>query len=94
MSRYVGVLRDAESLHSAGDALAALAGKVDPSGQAWRTSWEATNLLTVASAVVASAATRTESRGCHRRTDFPEPRPEWVRHLDVRLDADGELQVG
>ncbi|MGI9051797.1 MAG: L-aspartate oxidase [Ilumatobacteraceae bacterium] len=94
MSRHVGVRRDAESLHAAGDALAALAGKVDPSGRAWRTSWEATNLLTVASAVVASAATRTESRGCHRRTDFPEPRPEWVRHLDVRLDADGELQVG
>ena len=25
----------------------------------------------------------TESRGCHRRTDFPEPRDEWRRHLDV-----------
>ena len=55
--------------------------------------WEATNLLTVGSAVVAAAAAREESRGCHRRSDFPEPRDEWLRHLDVRLGPDGELVV-
>jgi L-aspartate oxidase len=58
-----------------------------------RRSWEATNILTVASAVVAAASAREESRGCHRRADFPEPRHEWVRHLDVTLDASGTLVV-
>ena len=49
-----------------------------------RAAWESTNLLTVASAVVLAAATRSESRGCHRRTDHPEPVDAWLRHLDVR----------
>ncbi|CAN5845451.1 L-aspartate oxidase [soil metagenome] len=93
MSRYVGVLRDAGSLEAAATVLGAVAGKVGPDGRSWRKSWEATNLLTVGSVVVAAAAQRTESRGCHRRTDFPEPRAEWLRHLDVTLDDAGELQV-
>lgn len=58
---------------------------VEPS----RRTWEGTNILTVATAVVAAARARTESRGCHRRADFPEPRDEWRRHLDVTLDALG-----
>ena len=62
---------------------------VEPS----RRSWEATNILTVATAMVAAASTRTESRGCHRRSDHPTSRPEWVRHLDVALDAIGSLSV-
>ena len=49
-----------------------------------RRAWEGTNLLTVAGAVVAAATARTESRGCHRRTDHPEPRDVWLAHLDVR----------
>ena len=46
-----------------------------------RRAWEGTNLLTVAGAVVAAATARTESRGCHRRTDYPEPRDVWLTHL-------------
>jgi L-aspartate oxidase len=94
MSRCVGVLRDAESLDAAAAVLDAVAGKLDGAGPTTRRAWEATNILTVATAVVVAAARRTESRGCHRRTDFPEPRPGWVRHLDVTLDGDGELRVG
>ena len=93
MSRNVGVLRDAASLHAAGDALEAVAGKADPAGTPSRSSWETTNILTVASAVVAAAARRTESRGSHRRTDFPESRDEWLRHIDVRLDGDGSVRT-
>ena len=51
-------------------------------------------MLTVAAAVVAAATARTESRGCHRRTDYPEPRDVWLTHLDVRLDPVGEAGVG
>ncbi|MET0144104.1 MAG: L-aspartate oxidase [Ilumatobacteraceae bacterium] len=93
MSRHVGVVRDADSLGAATDVLGAVAGKVDAATPPSRAAWEATNVLTVASAVVAAATTRTESRGCHRRSDHPEPRDEWVRHLDVQLDATGALLV-
>ena len=93
MSRNVGVLRDAASLHAAVDVLEAVAGKADPEGVPSRASWETTNILTVASAVVAAAARRTESRGSHRRTDFPDARDEWLRHIDVRLDGDGSVRT-
>jgi L-aspartate oxidase len=93
MSRDVGVVRDEASLRSAGDVLAAVAGKVDRPGVPARAAWEATNVLTMATAVVAAATARTESRGCHRRADHPEPRPEWVRHLDVAITDDGSLAV-
>jgi L-aspartate oxidase len=62
---------------------------VEPS----RRSWEGTNILTVATAVVAAARARTESRGCHRRSDFPVQDPDWVRHLTVTLDAVGTIEV-
>lgn len=91
MSRHVGVVRDASSLKTAADALAAVAATVTAPGhrsessRTVRETWEATNLLTVATVMVAAAAARTESRGCHRRTDHPEPRGVWRTHLDVHL---------
>jgi succinate dehydrogenase/fumarate reductase flavoprotein subunit len=37
--------------------------------------------------VVAAARCRTESRGCHRRADFPEASDRWRVHIDVRRDG-------
>jgi L-aspartate oxidase len=89
MSKHVGVLRSPEGLAMAG---AALDLPADFAG--WgRDSWEATNLLTVARSVVAAATARTESRGCHRRTDHTEPLDAWLVHLDVRLDVAGRVVV-
>ncbi len=93
MSREVGVLRSEQSLRVATLALGSLAGRMDVDVEPGRGSWEATNLLTVASAMVASALRRTESRGCHRRTDHPEPDDAWRRHLAVTLGADGRISV-
>jgi aspartate oxidase len=103
MSRHVGVLRDEMSLASATGALGSIAhamrsakrtGEIDDQAiEPSRRTWEGTNILTVASAIVAAARTRHESRGCHRRSDYPEPRDEWLRHLDVTLDASGALDV-
>jgi L-aspartate oxidase len=103
MSRHVGVLRDELSLSSAAGALGAIGrdmssvksssderASVEPS----RRSWEGTNLLTVAVAMVAAARARTESRGCHRRIDYPDTLDRWVTHLDVSLDSVGEICVG
>ncbi len=54
--------------------------------------WEATNLLTVATAVAASARRREESRGAHWRDDFAERRDEWRGHLIAERDPAGGLQ--
>ena len=94
MSRHVGVLRDAASLAEAADVLHEVLRAASTSDAAPnRDAFEAANLVTVACAVVAAATRRTESRGCHRRTDFPEPLAEWLVHLGVRLDSDGVMQV-
>jgi L-aspartate oxidase len=53
--------------------------------------WEATNLLTVASAVVSAAAQRKETRGCHWREDFPETGDEWQGHVLPSISAAGTL---
>ncbi|MEU3186389.1 L-aspartate oxidase [Streptomyces sp. NPDC006923] len=52
-------------------------------------SWETSNLLCVARALVAAALEREETRGCHWREDRPErDDAEWRRHLVVRLMPD------
>ncbi|MFD0820165.1 L-aspartate oxidase, partial [Micromonospora zhanjiangensis] len=82
-------LRSAASLRATAAELVGLgAGRVAP-----RTaSWEATNLLTVATALVGAAYARQETRGCHWREDFPTAVDEWRGHLVAAVGADGELR--
>jgi L-aspartate oxidase len=93
MSRHVAVLRDAGSLATAAGALGAITRDLGSDVVPSRRAWEGTNLLTVAGAVVAAATARTESRGCHRRLDHPEPRDVWLTHLRVGVDSVGEIHV-
>jgi L-aspartate oxidase len=93
MSRHVGVMRTPRGLLSVRHQLVALAEATSVAVTGSRRAWEASNLLVVASAVAAAAEARTESRGCHRRTDWPEPRDVWLRHLTVRLATDGAPAV-
>jgi L-aspartate oxidase len=88
MSRDAGVLRDAKGLAAAQEALAALAaGTPAPPGTE---NWEATNLLTVASALVEAALLREETRGSHWRDDWPDRDDRnWRGHLDTVLRPDG-----
>jgi L-aspartate oxidase len=92
MSARVGALRSGDGLAEATDRLAALAAGLGdaPPGVA---GWEATDLLTVASAVTVAARAREETRGCHWREDHPETEEEWRVHLDVRLDDGGHLRT-
>jgi len=85
MSRYVGVLRTPEGLDKAEIILQTLASNASPDVIPTRKAFEATNMLTIAACVVESAQARTESRGCHRRTDFPEALESWQRHLSCRI---------
>jgi L-aspartate oxidase len=91
MTEHAGVLRTADGLEHAAKALAGLG--VDADGEPCTEAWEATNLVTVAQALVAAAHTREETRGSHWRDDHPEPDPHWAGHLDTVLDATGRLET-
>lgn len=93
MSSQVGVRRTPDGLSAAVRQLEALAATSSVGVTGSRAAWEATNMLTVAAAVATAASARTESRGCHRRDDWPERRDAWLTHLDVRLTIDGDLAV-
>jgi L-aspartate oxidase len=88
MTRGAGVLRSGTSLTATAGELSRLAGqRATPRNAAW----EATNLLTVASALVLSAHTRRETRGCHWREDHPVAEDEWRGHLLDGVGTDGRL---
>jgi L-aspartate oxidase len=93
MSEHAGVLRESKGLAAAADGLAELtpSTKVEPATE----NWEATNLLTVASALVLAAQRREETRGSHWREDFPDrDDANWRGHLDLTLDESGTLTSG
>ena len=79
MSRHAGGLRDAAGLDQCAGELVRLAGQAG--AEPGLGSWEATNMMTVATAVVASARLREESRGAHWRDDFEGRRDTWHGHL-------------
>lgn len=89
MSRGAGVLRSAESLAATAVELARLGAT---RGAPRTASWEATNLLTVAAALVAAAYARQETRGCHWREDHPESRDDWLGHLVGSIGQTGSLE--
>ncbi len=89
MTRGAGVLRSADSLARTASTLERLGAAP---GRASTGTWEAANLLTVASALVAAALRREETRGCHWREDFPVARDEWLGHLLATIDGDGRIE--
>jgi succinate dehydrogenase / fumarate reductase flavoprotein subunit len=51
-------------------------------------------MLDCAEATVISAIHRTESRGAHYRTDFPDRNDdEWLKHINLTLGPDGEPHI-
>ncbi|MBV9822016.1 MAG: L-aspartate oxidase [Actinobacteria bacterium] len=90
MTADAGVIRDAAGLARAAGALQKLSAQ--RSSEPRTESWEATNLLTVASALVAAAGRRAETRGSHWREDFPDRDDDrWCGHLELRLGRDGTI---
>ena len=91
MTAYAGIGRDAAGLAAASDAVEAatvLATPVDRAGV------EDAALTLLAQAVLAAAAARRETRGCHVRTDFPDRDDQRQRRsLVVTLDSSGRPAV-
>jgi aspartate oxidase len=74
MTRDCAVVRDAEGLQRVGKVVTDIgAAAREGSGVAAE---EVVNLATVATAIVAAATAREESRGSHTRADYPETRAE------------------
>jgi L-aspartate oxidase len=88
MTLGAGVLRSATSLAATAAALADI-GAATAMAEPCVEAWQATNLHTVASALVAGARLRAETRGCHWREDYPETSQAWRGHLVTSLSAGG-----
>ncbi|MGI9455209.1 MAG: L-aspartate oxidase [Aeoliella sp.] len=96
MWRDAGVWRDAERLTDAGRTIDGWIRYVLTRQLEGPSGWELQNLLTVSRVMIESALLRTESRGVHLRTDFPETDDNaWRRHtLLLRGEEPAFAQVG
>jgi L-aspartate oxidase len=91
MTGAAGIGRDAAGLAAASDRIEGATAVGVPRDRA---GVEDAALTLLAQAVLAAAGTRTESRGCHVRTDFPERDDTWQRaSLELTLDAAGQPVV-
>ena len=83
MTRHASVVRSGDGLRQLIDQLDAATPRVIRS----RNDFEDAALTDVAGAVAAAASARTESRGCHHRSDFPHTDP--AQAFSVTRDAAG-----
>src|SRR5579875_91794 len=52
---------------------------------------EVRDMLKTAEVIILGALIRTESRGAHFRTDYPQMNPEWEKNIRIRKDGSGNL---
>ncbi|OPY78731.1 MAG: Succinate dehydrogenase flavoprotein subunit [Syntrophorhabdus sp. PtaU1.Bin058] len=55
----------------------------------WAEALEVKNMLDTAEMSMRAALMREESRGLHQRSDFPEARDEWLKHIMIKMNKDG-----
>lgn len=97
MWRCVGVVRDADGLAEAGRELDALAAEIEriavpgpPAVNfAWQEAMDLANQITVVRAVTHAAAWRTETRGAHARSDYPDSDSRLRYLVQRRGEGDG-----
>ena len=85
MTEGAGVLRSGHSLATTAKAIEDLGSR--RSTEPGPAAWEATDLHLVATALVAAAARREETRGAHWREDHPEASDAWLGHLVTTLSG-------
>ena len=102
MSEYAGVARTGADLKKALSGIEAIRAEDlpemrAPRGRRFNLGWveaiQVPYMLDVAQMIVSSALHRTESRGAHFREDYPETRPEWLKHTRV-IKKSGIMELG
>ncbi len=88
MSTHVGVVRSRTGLEDILDTLASAPDS--PAAPLDLATLEATNLHTVSLLAAWAASLREESRGCHRRSDFPEVADRWGHSISLHV-FEGEI---
>ena len=92
----VGIIRSGKGLGKAANILAAWCPSLNKEGGGEglsfhepldRPSYELRNLVLCSRLMVEAALLREESRGAHFRTDFPEPKPEWKKHITFKRNV-------
>ncbi len=84
MQQCAGMERIGEDLAEARAEVDARVRQIATVPSASREEAEAANLVTLARLMLEAALARTESRGAHYRSDFPELDEAWHRHLTLR----------
>jgi L-aspartate oxidase len=88
MWRMVGVQRRADRLQEALASIESYARYVLPHAFDTEEGWELQNMLTVSHLMAEAALARTESRGVHMRTDYPDTNnDDWRKHLVYQFAA-------
>jgi L-aspartate oxidase len=90
MSEGAGVMRSESSLRKTMQTLQELSKLT--SNQPRIEAWEASNLHLLATAIVRSALQRTESRGSHWRSDFPNTSDKWESRVIESVDKVGKWE--
>jgi succinate dehydrogenase / fumarate reductase, flavoprotein subunit len=103
MDRHCAVFREAATLQTALDTVRRLKEEyqgvaIDDRGSVFNQDLlgaiELGYMLDCAEATAIGAIHRTESRGAHFRTDFPERNDEeWLKHINLTLGGDGEPHI-
>jgi L-aspartate oxidase len=75
----VGIMRTGKALYEAADILYSWQQKLESCSD--RPSYELNKMILNARLITEAALFREESRGAHFRTDFPQSKPEWEKHI-------------
>jgi succinate dehydrogenase / fumarate reductase flavoprotein subunit len=104
MNRYAAVFRDEQGLQGARETISRLKEEaetawIDDRGTVFNQDLlgaiELGFMIDCAETTLVGALERKESRGAQFRTDYPERNDaEWLKHIDISLDPDGQPQVG